>query len=277
MIETYRLIVERQRTWACQQGIRYDKDGYALRLADNLYCPLSPATLEEFKHGRGNELGNGENRGKMQALHSSSALVANVFEYWRNRNIAFIAEACGALSGISNMRFEAIYPAPVGGIPPHLDVEFTGTHVRSLVVESKFTETYRRHTRRRMKRVYISKPLLWSGLPNCEALAKLIYNEQKGRTSFEYLDAPQLLKHILGLNYESRFKEEGFTLLYLWYEIPSLEADKHRSEIESFRKAIGQDIDFQALTYQELFRRIRGIAGIDESYISYLRVRYFPT
>jgi len=175
------------------------------------------------------------------------------------------------------MRFEAICPTPVGGIPPHLDVEFTGTQVRSLVVESRFTETYRRHTRRRMKRVYISKPLLWPGLPSCEALAKLIYNEQKGRTSFEYLDAPQLLKHILGLNYESRFKEEGFTLLYLWYEIPSLEADKHRSEIESFRKAVGQDIDFQASAYKELFRRIGGIAGIDESYISYLRVRYFPT
>jgi len=276
MIETYRLIVDQQRAWACQQGIRYDKDGYTLRLVDNLYCPLSPATLEEFKHGRGDELGSSENRGKMQALHSSSALVANVFEYWRNRNIAFIAEACGASSGISKMRFEATYPTPLGGIPPHLDIEFTGTHVRSLVVESKFTEIYRRHTRRRIKRVYISRPLLWSRLPNCEALAKLIYDEQKGQTSFEYLDAPQLLKHILGLNYETRFKEKGFTFLYLWYEIPSLKADKHRSKIESFKKAIGQDIDFQVLTYQELFQRIRGIPGIDQSYISYLGVRYFP-
>lgn len=82
---------------------------------------------------------------------------------------------------------------------------------------------------------------------------KLIYDEQKKKMSFEYLDAPQLLKHILGLNYETRFKEKGFTFLYLWYEIPSLEADKHRSEIESFKKAIGQDVDFQVLTYQELF------------------------
>lgn len=90
------------------------------------------------------------------------------------------------------------------------------------------------------------------------------------------MDAPQLLKHMLGLNYENRFKEKGFTLLYLWYEIPSMEADKHRSEIESFKKAIGQDIDFQVLTYQELFQRIKGIPGTDQSYLSYLGVRYFP-
>jgi hypothetical protein len=276
MIEAYRLIVDQQRAWAYQHGIGYDKDGYTLRLTDNLYRPLSPVTLEEFKHGRGDELGNVENRGKMQALHSSSALAVNVFEYWRNRNIAFIAEACGASSGISKMRFEATYPTPLGGIPPHLDIEFTGTFTRALVVESKFTETYRRHTRRRFKRAYISTPLLWSGLPNCEALAKLIYDEQKGQTSFNYLDAPQLLKHMLGLNYENRFKEKGFTLLYLWYEIPSIEADKHRSEIESFKKAIGQDIDFQVLTYQELFQRIKGIPGTDQSYLSYLGVRYFP-
>jgi len=259
-MEAYRFIAKRQTDWADQHGIKYDKDGYTLSLVDNLYCPLSPEALEEFSHGRGDELGSSENRGKMQALHSSSALVANVFEYWRNRNIAFIAEACGASSGISRMRFEATYPTPLGGIPPHLDIEFTGTHVRALVAESKFTETYRRHTRRRIKRVYVGRPALWSGLPNCEALVKLIYDEQKKKTSFEYLDAPQLLKHILGLNYETRFKEKGFTFLYLWYEIPSLEADKHRSEIESFKKAIGQDVDFQVLTYQELFQRIRRIA-----------------
>ena len=221
-------------------------------------------------------MGSSESRGKMQALHSSSALVTNVFEYWRNRDVTFIAEACGAPSGISKMRFEATYPTPLGGFPPHLDIEFTGTHVRSLVVESKFTETYRRHTRRRIKRVYINRPLLWSRLPNCEALAKLIYDEQKGQTSFEYLDAPQLLKHILGLNHETRFKEKGFTLLYLWYEIPSFEADKHRSEILFFKKAIGQDIDFQVLAYQELFRRIGETPAVDQSYISYLGVRYFP-
>jgi hypothetical protein len=276
MIETYRLILDQQRAWASRQGIEYDKDGYTLRLADNLYCPLSPVTREEFKLGRGDELGNSENRGKMCALHSSSALVVNIFESWRNWNISSIAEACGASSAISGMKFEATHPTPLGGIPPHLDTEFTGTNTRALVVESNSTETYRRHTRRRFKKSYISTPLLWSGLPHCETLVKLIYEERKGQTSFNYLDAPQLLKHILGLHYENRFKENRFTLLYLWYEIPSMEADKHRSEIESFRKAIGQDIDFQVLTYQELFQRIKGIPGINQSYLSYLHLRYFP-
>jgi len=276
MTETYKLIIDQQRVLADQQGIRYDKHGYTLCLTDNLYRPLSPATVEEFKHGRGDELGDSTNRGKMQALHSSSALAVNVFEYWRHRNIAFIAEACGASSGISEMKFEATYPTPLGGIPPHLDIEFTGTHAKSLVVESKFTEIYHRHTRRKIKRAYISTPLLWSGLPSCETLAKLIYEEQNGHTSFEYLDAPQLLKHILGLNHEKRFKEKGFILLYLWYEIPSVEADRHLSEIASFKKATRQDVDFQVLTYQELFNRIRTIPGIDQNYISYLGVRYFP-
>ena len=276
MTETYKLIVDQQRVWAAQQDIRCDKHSYTLRLADNLYRTLSSATVEEFKRGKGDELGDRTNRGKMQAPHSSSALAVNVFEYWRHRNVALIAEACGASTGISEMRFEATYPTPLSGIPPHLDIEFTGTHVKSLIVESKFTEIYHRHALRRIKKSYISTPLLWSGLPNCETLAKLIYEQQKGQTSFEYLDAPQLLKHILGLNYETRFKEKGYTLLYLWYEIPSVEADRHLSEIAFFKKAIRQDVDFQVLTYQELFHRIRSIPDIDQRYISYLGVRYFP-
>jgi len=52
MTEVYRFITAQQRDWADQQGIKYDKGGYTLRLDDNLYGPLSPATLDELKHGK---------------------------------------------------------------------------------------------------------------------------------------------------------------------------------------------------------------------------------
>jgi len=123
MVTAYKLIHAQQQDWASQQGIKFNKDGYTLSLNNNLFLPLSARTKAEFESGKGDELGSEGKRGKMQALHSSSALVINVFEYWRNHNVNSIAKACGAPEGMTKMRFEQIYPTPLGGIPPHLDIE----------------------------------------------------------------------------------------------------------------------------------------------------------
>jgi len=270
------LILNQQRTWARQRGIEYDDDGYTLSLNDNFFSPLTLQTKREFESGKGDELGESGSRGKMQALHSSSALVVNVFEYWRSRNIYAIARALGASSGMTEIRFEQTHPTPLGGIPPHLDIEFRGVgSIRPVAIESKFTELYHRKTKRNIRDRYLSHKGLWEQLPGCEMLIRRIREEEKGKTSFAYLDAPQLLKHILGLT--TKFSAGGFELVYLWYDLPSSEADKHRQEVKEFKKQIGDDIHFRDMTYQELFNVIKRSPDADKNYISYLTERYFST
>jgi hypothetical protein len=274
-VSTYKLICEQQRSWAKKHDIKFDKDGYTYSLKDNLYILPSSKTITEFTSGRGGELGSDQERGKMQALHSSSAFVVNFFECWRNsKHITDIALSCGALQGMKDMHFEQIHPTPLGGIPPHIDVEFCGNDLRPFAIESKFTELYHRHTKRMIKEKYFNMPDLWKELPKCENLAMLIHDEERGRTSFSYLDAPQLLKHILGLT--AAFGATGFDLLYLWYEEPSLEANIHREELEKFKKYVGNEINFHDMTYQELFKTVRKSGVADRGHISYLSERYFP-
>jgi hypothetical protein len=106
MVRVYKSICAQQLVWAARHGVKCDRDGYTLSLNENLYLPLSAATEEEFKSGRGDELGSSDKRAKMRALHSSSALAINVFQYWRTRNLDNIARACGAPQGMTEMRFE---------------------------------------------------------------------------------------------------------------------------------------------------------------------------
>jgi len=273
MARTCDLIYNHQQLWASRYRIKIDKDGYTLSLNDNLFLPLSLDAKEEFVVGSGKELGNDRNRGKMQALHSSSALMVNVFQYWRVHGVDAIAKACGAPKGMREMKFEQTHPTPVGSIP-HLDVEFYGPMLKPMAVESKFTETYRLHTRRTIKDKYLDNTSIWIKLPRSQKLVELIRGEENGKTSFTYLDAPQLLKHILGLTTE--FGTKGFELLYLWYEVPSLEADKHRMEVGKFKKQIGSEVNFRDMTYQELFEAIKKIPDVDANYTSYLAERYFP-
>jgi len=87
-------IKARQLCWAWRHGkslggqFRNDPDPaqagrgeklFVYDLDDNLFEPLTPEVREEFEAGDGQEL-NG--RG-MHAVHSSSALVVNIFGYWR--------------------------------------------------------------------------------------------------------------------------------------------------------------------------------------------------
>ena len=55
----------RQRAWAEGNGISVDSDGYVLTVEENLFLPMSPATLAELSDGSGNELGDVGRRGKM--------------------------------------------------------------------------------------------------------------------------------------------------------------------------------------------------------------------
>ncbi len=260
-----------QLAWAKQQGIAAE-GGYTTRVEDNVFGgQLHPDTRSEYERGKGKEL-----EGHMKALHSSSALVVSVFDYWRHTNrIQDIARCCGATGSVVGMEFEKTHPIRgVTRTPPHLDVEFGG--MSPLAVESKYTETYRRKTRRPIANTHLDKYLdcgdIWTGLPKLRAVAEGIVEESGGMTQWEYLDAPQLIKHVLGLN--CRYQDE-FSLLYLWYRIDSPEATRHERELGDFHATLSGEVRFRTMTYQELFDCIRGVPGVDSGYLSYLEERYF--
>ena len=271
-IRTVENITAQQLTWARQNKIALEKS-YTSRVEDNIFGgQLHPATRLEYEKGKGHEL-----EGHMKALHSSSALVVNVFDYWRRvGRIQDMAECCGAEGSVTEMEFEKTHPIKgVTRTPPHLDVEFGGT--LPLAIESKFTETYRRKTRRPLASThldkYIEKDDIWVGLPRLRAVAESIVRQSADRTQFEYLDVPQLVKHVLGLNgaYQGHF-----SLLYLWYRVESPEAAQHEHELGEFVAHVGDEIGFRTMTYQELFNRIRRLPNFDPAYVEYLEARYFP-
>jgi hypothetical protein len=260
-------ILKRQQSWATKRAVAFTKKGYVRNLADNLFEPLKQDSLDEFIRGRGGELEN-----KMLALHSSSALVVNFFHYWRYYDVSQLAVSMGLSPQHTRLQFEITYPKPAGvrGIRPHVDVEFTGA-IKPTAVESKFTEPYSK-SRKSLARAYLDTPGVWGGYTRCELLANQIVSGEK---VFEHLDAPQLIKHILGL--KTKYGENGFALLYLWYDLPSIEANKHSQEIQSFTSSIEYEIDFKYLTYQDLFETVSSLPDIDKNYISYMQDRYFTT
>src|SRR5258706_16048279 len=275
MKPTYQEMYEQQRAWATRRGVLFDQDGYTLSLDDNLFLPLSMAARSEFTAGSGDELGTTQKRGKMQGLHSSSALAYNIFEYWRGRPMISLAVACEAPHTISTLQFEQTYPTGLRGTGPHLDVTLRGSDTTPFVIEAKFTEPYRAYSAVKafQKSYFPIQPGLWvqRGLSSCEALARAIDQRQ---ISFSRLGVAQLLKHILGL---VKAFGNNFTLLYLWYEQPSLEAQEHRTEIESFMRYIDGEIDFHTMTYNELFNHLLKSADKENPYLSYLEERYFAT
>ncbi len=97
---------------------------------------------------------------------------------------------------------------------------------------------------------------------------------QRGELQFNYLNAAQLLKHVLGL---AQLSVGRFTLFYLWYAVPSDEARQHEAEIKAFADEIGSEQDFRALTYQEPFSSgLRDLGAEHGGYLSYVGDRYFP-
>ncbi len=76
-----------QREWAGRNGLKVDADGYCISVEGNIFGGLSLDARREFESGDGAELGKDGKRGKIQALHSSSALACNWFDYWRDKNL----------------------------------------------------------------------------------------------------------------------------------------------------------------------------------------------
>src|SRR5687767_5592943 len=97
-------ILAKQTLWAARHGhpLRGSAGtkgrlAYTATVSDNLFEPLTPEARREYAEGDGGELGQGGIvPGKMQAVHSSSALSCNLFHYWRRIGRPdIIAKACG--------------------------------------------------------------------------------------------------------------------------------------------------------------------------------------
>lgn len=266
-------VKKQQRKWADTKGIGYDKSGYTHNLNDNLFRPMSTASISEFSKGDGGELGNPYKRGKIQALHSSSALACNVFDYWRGRDATILTKSLGlSAKNPTNIEFERKFPTGLRGNAPNLDVVITSENSSITAIESKFLEPYSNHHNGFKKKYFESSPGLWEKT-NFHHCQKLAYFLQTGEITFKWLHAEQLLKHILGLSNSGL----QWRLLYLWYEIPSRESYEHLSEIIKLSSFLEADrIHFKFMSYQTLFAAIQSYAGeIDRDYLSYLGERYF--
>jgi hypothetical protein len=260
-----------------------EKD-YIDRLGDNLFRELSSETIKQFEKADGGEINDGKKqRAKMQAIHSSSALVVNVFEYCKD-DITPLAFACGLCSKDNNykkeLRFEEKFRISDDKIQfprdPNIDIviDCVDTH-KIYAIESKFSEPYSgKHNGISSK--YIKNDCFWDGLENLKELAISISSENN---KFKYLDAAQLIKHILGLTKGKRCRNKSnFRLLYLWYDVIGKEGMKHREEIEEFAKIAKDDkIDFLHRTYQEVIINLLNMKDFfdrNKNYCTYIADRY---
>jgi len=272
-------VLRRQRRWAARAGLVADNRGFLEGVDANLRRPLSAVARADFASGGRSELRpRGSRPAKMQALHSSAALVANVFDHWSDRDARPLLDALGIAAGLRDerpIRFEAQFPTGLRGNSPNLDVALWLDTGRVVGIESKFTEwlTPKPAGRPAFKDKYFEDDAsLWRdrGLPACQWLA---VDLQCGAERFRYLDAAQLLKHGLGLATQM---QQQFALGYVYYDVPGAAGSAHRAEVERFAERVGAELGFRVWSYQALYAGLAATGGVDASYLAYLAARYFP-
>jgi hypothetical protein len=206
----------------------------------------------------------------MRALASSSALAVNFFEAWRDTALTGLAEGLGLPTSAREIRFKyKPEEYPVGPRSPNLDLLLTLTDGHRVGVESKFTEPFRKAYAAIAPKYFPSGVGLWEGaeLPHAQRLAESF------ASPWRYLDAPQLLKHMLGLASESKMPA---TLLYLWFDTGLKDAGAHRREVETFAERISGDwVAFLACTYQDAFAALETRPDPIAGWRGYMRSRYF--
>jgi len=223
----YQSILTKQTEWAKNNGLALIGSkgargfpAYTTRLEDNLFQPLLPAVRAAFEAGDGDELGSSDSPGKMQAVHSSSALAVNVFQYWAAvSDVPVIAAACRLCrrgSQVScNMRFEEKYPIDDSfGYHPNIDVVLHNSptaKIQRFAIECKFSEAYGTYKHAGLKDKYLDLSGAWDDLPKLRHLAESISPTDD---RYKHLHPAQLIKHILGLR--RHCGHTGFRLLYLW-------------------------------------------------------------
>ena len=157
----YQYILAKQTEWAKNRGLHLigskmnrGRPTYTINVDYNLFQPLLPDVQTSFEVGDGNELGSSGMPGKMQAIHSSSALGVNVFQYWKSISaVPLIAAACGlcrqGASVSCDAKFEEKYPIHESfSFHPNIDVVIHNkpeARIKRFAVECKFSEAYGIH------------------------------------------------------------------------------------------------------------------------------------
>jgi hypothetical protein len=287
-VNAYEYILSKQIQWALNNKISLvgskgnrGRLAYTENLEDNLFQPLKSEVREYFEGGDGGELtAKPGNAPKMHAVHSSSALTVNIFQYWLKINqIPPIAAACGFCDRRNKnpikIKFETKFPIDEN-FPrsPNLDVIIENSaksRFKVFAVECKFSEAYSSRGHSGIDPKYFTSADFWTDLPNLKSFSKTI---SPGDNSFQYLHSAQLVKHILGLR--KRYGKNRFRLLYLWYDCLGPAGSKHREEIEEFTRIAKEDnIFFHALSYQELIIKLSNeYRNNHYDYINYISNRY---
>jgi len=277
-------ILSKQIRWAMNRGItligskgQRGRPAYTPTLNQNLFEPLDPKVRKCFEDGDG--AGIKGNPAKMQAVHSSSALAVNIFQYWIGQPhvIAAVCGFCRKGNGVSKrIVFEDKYPIDEKRFfhAPNIDVVIhnsDSSKVKCFAVECKFTEAYSSRGHSGLKPEYLNLDCIWHDIPGLHDLATSICPDD---TMFSYLHSAQLVKHILGL--KRNCGKDGFRLLYLWYDVLGEDGAIHRKEIEGFLKIARADgIRCHSLTVQELIVKLSNEFRSDHSkYIEYISGRY---
>jgi hypothetical protein len=278
-------IQQKFQAWARRKNVQLQgsegergEPNYTLSLGDNLFGgDLHIQARSAFEAGAGGEL-----RGaipSMSALHSSSAMAANLFQYWLgNQQLAVLAQILNVPStGIESVSFERKYPVCLDwrahGFhePPHLDLGIDYVDSRRVGVECKLFEPYGRLEHAPLKAAYLELPDAWSDIPACRELAEEL---TAGTAVFRRLGPVQLLRNILGLKFGKPIDQ--VRLVYLYFDAIGDEGEEHRAELRRFQQRIASDpIRFVPMTVQEfILRAVSQCRSQHEAYVDYLADRY---
>lgn len=256
--EALKTILVHQNSWAGEKQ-RYSEhySDYVLNRPDNLFSgELSRDAKQDLGRGSGNELTERRHKKtgvllppKFNALKSSSVLIYNVFNHWRNGGEKLIGEALRCSPHVATeMKLEAKFPNGISLTPCNLDAALYADDGWVCAVEGKFTEPLGRKTP--LKPEYLPEPpniTPWAmeGLAGCNALAR-------DYSGYRYLDVPQLLKHILGLHRTAKRNSNGtkpvrdqYRLVYVYYDIDGETGKEHASEVERFKRVVDGDVDLR--------------------------------
>jgi hypothetical protein len=278
-------IQEKFQTWAVRKGIRLQgsagdrgEPNYALSVGENIFGgSLQRPVFDALMAGAGGELSR--DIPKMSALHSSSALAVNLFQYWvMNEDLASLARIVDVPSrSIATAGFEDKFPVCTDpkshGFrePPHLDFAIRYTDGSCVGIECKLFEPYGQLDHKSLAQPYLALTDIWNDIPECRALAERL---AVGTAGYHRLGACQLLKHILGLKFCA--SADKMRLLYLYYDAIGEEAAEHRREMRQFQAAIAADpVRFVPISVQEfILRAVRLMRESHAAYVDYLTERY---
>ena len=196
-MKAHEYILSKQVMWALNRGIdligskgQRGRPAYTRTLEQNLFQPLELEVRKSFEHGDGNEIkGSPDSPAKMQAVHSSSAMGVNIFQYWQKIDqVPLIAAACGFCRKGNTISQKIVFEDkyPIDGkrfrFAPNIDVVIhnsDSSKVKKFAVECKFTEAYSSHGHSGLKEEYLKRDNIWNDIPGLHSLAKSICPDDK--------------------------------------------------------------------------------------------------